>query len=165
MVDVRSALSGSLRAIHRTLLTVNAATGTLPTASAHMAGPPSSVTRSLASGADRVSFHNKAGRTTSPLSSKATIPCCCPAIEMAETSSSSPPEQASPKAVHHSSGATSVPSGCDARPSRTQAPVSASRTTTFTDWVEVSTPATRDCSVTGEPCHRSLVTGRGPEEF
>jgi hypothetical protein len=55
-----------------------------------------------------------------------------------------------PSAPTSACGSTSVPSGWAARPSRTQAPVCASRTTTFTDWVEESTPAT---SVTGEPCH------------
>jgi len=50
-----------------------------PTASAHAAPPPSSPTKSSAESAERVSFHKSAGRTTLPISSSATIPCCCPA--------------------------------------------------------------------------------------
>jgi hypothetical protein len=35
-----------------------------------------------------------------------------------------------------------VPDGCEARALRTTAPVSISQTTTLTDWVDESTPAT-----------------------
>ena len=52
-------------------------------------------------------------------------------------------------ADHHAAGSTSVPSGCGARPSRTSAPVSASRTTTLHDWVERSTPATSGTCAAG----------------
>jgi len=38
-----------------------------------------SPTKSSAESAERVSFHKSAGRTTLPISSSATIPCCCPA--------------------------------------------------------------------------------------
>ncbi len=61
MRAVRAALPGSTRAIHRALVTVKAATGTLPTASAQASGPPSSAMRSSASGAERVSFQSSAG--------------------------------------------------------------------------------------------------------
>ncbi len=141
MRAVRAALSGSTRAIHRALVTVNAATGTLPTASAQASGPPSSAMRSSASGAERVSFHSRAGRTTSPSSSRATIPCCWPAMLSADTPSSTPPV-ASSSASTQNRGCTSVPSGCAARASRTSSPVSASRTTTLTDCVDESMPAT-----------------------
>jgi protein ImuA len=53
-----------------------AATGTLPTASAHCCGPPSSAISSVAAPAERVSFHSNASRTTAPDSSSATMPCC-----------------------------------------------------------------------------------------
>jgi hypothetical protein len=43
---------------------VNAATGTDPDASAHADASPSCCTSHAASGADSVSFHNFAGRTT-----------------------------------------------------------------------------------------------------
>ncbi len=46
------------------------------------------------------------------------------------------------KADHHSSGFTSVPSGCGDDADRTIAPVSASQTTTLQDWVDESIPAT-----------------------
>ena len=46
-------------------------------------------------------------------------------------------------ALHQAWGSTSVQSGCGARPERTNAPESASRTTTLHDWVDESTPATR----------------------
>ena len=62
---------------------------------------------------------------------------------MAATSSRPPAcAAASVNAAHHASGWTSVPSGWLARPERTSAPVSASRTTTLQDWVDESTPAT-----------------------
>ena len=58
---------------------------------------------------------------------------------------------ASSKACCHARGDTSVPAGCAARPARTRAPVSASRTITLHACVDVSTPATR---VTGVPVRR-----------
>ena len=60
------AFDGSARASQRSLVTVKLATGTDPTAAAQAAGPPRSATRSSASGAERVSFHSSAGRTTAP---------------------------------------------------------------------------------------------------
>src|SRR5690606_39796426 len=149
-VAVAAAWSGSCRASQRSLVMVNEATGTRPTASAHASAPPgSSLTRSAAAPADRVSFHSSAGRTTSPRSSRQTMPCCWPPTEIAATSSI-PPASASAdcSAAHHASGCTSVPSGWAARPERTSAPVSASRITTLQDWVDESTPAT---SVTPPP--------------
>ena len=73
---VRRTDSGSLSASQRSLATVKAASGTDPTASAHAALPPSSLTRSWAVPAERVSFHSRAGRTTAPDSSRVTMPCC-----------------------------------------------------------------------------------------
>ena len=141
--SVRAALSGSCSASQRSLLTVNAASGTEPTASAHSAGPPSSSTRSAAACAERMSFHSSAGRTTSPAWSRHTIPCCWPPTETAATSPSPPAcWVACCNAVHQAPGSTSVPSGWAARPWRTSAPVPASRTTTLHDWVEESIPAT-----------------------
>ena len=49
--------------------------------------------------------------------------------------------------LHQAAGSTSVPSGCDARPERTSAPVASSRITTLQLWVEESTPATSVISV------------------
>ena len=141
MRAVRRAFSGSTRAIQRALVTVNDATGTLPTESAHTCGPPSSATSESASGADRVSFHSNAALTTSPRSSRATMPCCCPATAIASTPSSMSCVT-SASASSQACGWTSVPSGCATRRSRTSAPLSASRTTSLTDWVEESRPAT-----------------------
>jgi hypothetical protein len=139
---VRATESGSLRASQRSLLTVIDATGTTPTASAQTA-PPSSDTNSAAAPAERVSFHNSAGRTTAPAESRQTMPCCWPATETAATSSMPPAcSVAARSALHHAAGSTSVPSGCAAVPLRTSAPDSASRTTTLQDWVDESTPAT-----------------------
>jgi hypothetical protein len=116
------------------LATVIDATGTMPTASAQAAPPPSSVTRSAAACAERVSFHSSAGRTTSPVSVRQTMPCCCPATDTAATSSMPPAwSMADRSAAHQAAGSTSVPSGCGADPLRTRAPDSASRTTTLQD--------------------------------
>src|SRR5690606_25177763 len=51
-------------------------------------------------------------------------------------------EIAARSASHHASGSTLVPSGCEARPVRTTAPVAASAITTLQDCVEESTPIT-----------------------
>ena len=75
-VRARSIEPGSLSRTQRSLLAVMAASGTTPTASAHAWAPPSSVTRSAAAPDERVSFHNRAGRTTSSASSSSTMPCC-----------------------------------------------------------------------------------------
>ena len=154
----RARCSGSCVATQRSLLTVVAATGTTPVASAQ-AWPPSSSTRSVAACAERVSFHSSAGRTTSSCSSSRTMPCCWPPTETAATPSSSPPEVASSQADHQWRGSTSVPSGCAARPLRTTAPVCASRTTTLHDWVEVSTPATSGRSVMRPPRRAATCPG------
>ena len=99
--------------------------------------------RSRAACAERVSFQSRASRMTRPSASRATMPCCCPAIETAATSSRPPAwAMASCSATHHASGSTEVPAGCDARPSRTTRPVSASTTTTLHDCVDESTPMT-----------------------
>src|SRR3954447_4374671 len=141
---VRAAFSGSWSRSQRSLVTVNDATGTSPTASTQGCGPPSSSIRSRAACAERVSFHSSAGRTTSPSSSRQTMPCCWPPTAIAATSSR-PPASASAvdSASSHAAGSTSVPGGWGARPDRTSSPVSASRTTTLHAWVDESTPATR----------------------
>ena len=72
---MRAALSGSLSASQRSLVTVNEAVGTLPVRRAHSAGPPISVISSAACGAERMSFHSRAGLITCPASSRTTIPC------------------------------------------------------------------------------------------
>ena len=82
-VRARARLSGSCRATQRSLLTVVAATGTTPVASAQ-ACAPSSPTRSAAASAERVSFHSRAGRTTSSASSSRTMPCCWPPTARAD---------------------------------------------------------------------------------
>src|SRR5664280_1238589 len=145
---VRAACSGSCSASQRSLVTVNDATGTEPTRSAQARGPPNSATSSAAAPAERVSFHSRAGRTTSPCSSRHTMPCCCAPTATA-TTSTIPPASASAdsSAVHHLAGSTSVPSGCAARPWRSSAPVSASRMTTLQDCVEESIPATSAIAV------------------
>jgi hypothetical protein len=139
----RRAAAGSCSASQRSLVTVKLATGTDPTASAHFSGPPSSVIRSAAAPAERVSFHSSAGRTTAPASSRATIPCCWPPTAIAATPSSRPPDDAESSAAAQTAGSTSVASGCGAEPERTTSPVSASQTRTLVDWVEQSMPATR----------------------
>src|SRR3954447_59185 len=159
---VRAAFSGSFSASQRSLVTVNDATGTSPTASAHAfppaSGPPSSVTRSAAAPAERVSFHSSAGRTTSPSSSRQTMPCCCPPTATAATSSRPPASVSTAcSATRQAAGCTSVPSGCADRPSRTSRPDSASRTTTLHDWVDESTPATS--VIDGPPGPRSGSAG------
>ena len=71
------------------------------------------------------------------------MPCCWPATETAATPTRPPASaRACFSACHQSAGSTSVPGGCAARPSRTSAPPSASRTTTLHDWVDESIPAT-----------------------
>ena len=164
-VRARARLSGSWVDIQRSLLTVVAATGTSPVASAQ-AWAPSSATRSSAACAERVSFHSSAGRTTSPCSSSSTMPCCWPPTAIAETPSRMPSPLASRHASHQWRGSTSVPSGCEARPVRTTSPVSASQTTTLQDWVEVSTPATSGRSgmavtLAGFLCSRTWVRRAG----
>ncbi|CAB4567697.1 unannotated protein [freshwater metagenome] len=140
---MRAAFSGSWSAIHPTFEAVNAATKSDPVALDIALAPPQSELRSVAACAERVSFHKSAGRTTSPLASSATIPCCCPPIEIAATSSNPPASIiALSNASFQCAGLISVPSGCAARPSRSNFPLSAWRITTLTDCVEESTPAT-----------------------
>src|SRR5664280_583267 len=141
---VRAACSGPCSASQRSLVTVNDARGTEPTASAQARGPPNSATSSAAAPAERVSFHSRAGRTTSPCSSRHTMPCCCAPTATATTSAIPP---ASASAVHQLAGSTSVPSGCSPRPWRSSAPVSASRMTTLQNCVEESIPATSAIAV------------------
>src|SRR5450631_2705801 len=81
---------------------------------------------------------------TRPEVSRATMPCCCPAIDTAATSSSPPAASiAASRASHHAPGSTSVPSGWAARPERTRVPRARSRMTTLQLCVEESMPATR----------------------
>ena len=125
---------------------VKAATGTEPVTSAH-ASAPSSATIRAASGADSVSFQSFAGRRARPRWSSRTIPCCCPATEIAATSGAPAAATAWASPSHHASGSCSLhggcATGCGARPEATNAPESASRTSTFVAWVELSTPMTR----------------------
>ena len=84
-----------------------------------------------------------AGRTTRPVSSRQTMPCCCAPTETAATPSSPPaPARADVSACHQAAGSTSVPGGCAARPSRTSAPAARRRgSTTLHDCVDESIPA------------------------
>jgi hypothetical protein len=114
-------LSGSLRCNQLNLLIVNAATGTLPTASAHSAAPPGNCFISHpASGAVSVSFHNLAGRITSRSASSTTIPCCWPATLIASTRGEPALAHAASKAAHHAEGSCSerggVVAGCGDEP-------------------------------------------------
>ncbi len=137
----RRADSGSRSAIQRSLVTVKETAGTLPVRRAHSAGPPSSAMSSRVCGAARMSFQRMAGRMTSPAPSRATIPCCCAATPTAPARASRP-SPAWHSASHQYAGSHSVPSGCGADPVATTAPSSARQSTTFVDWVELSTPAT-----------------------
>ena len=137
-----AALSFSVSASQRNFVAVKEATSTEPTCFAISIGPPISEFKSSAAAADRVSFQSRASRITSPFSSKATMPCCCPPIEIASTSASPPASLiAVSSALIQSAGFTSVPSGWIARPSRNNSPEAASRITTLQDCVEESTPA------------------------
>ncbi len=140
----RSALAGSCSASQASLVTVKLATGTSPVRVAQ-ASAPSRATSVLACGADRVSFHSSAGRTTAPAWSRVTMPCCCPATAIASTGPGAAARAwpiASWQADHHTSGCTSVPSGWPALPSATTCPVSASTTSALVDWVDESIPIT-----------------------
>ena len=136
-----AALSFSASANQRNFEAVKDATKTEPTCLAISVGPPISEFSASAAAADLVSFQSRASRITEPLSSSATMPCCCPPIEIASTSSSPPASFiAVSSAVTQRAGFTSVPSGWEARPSRNNSPVTASRITTLQDCVEESTP-------------------------
>ena len=64
-------------------------------------------------------------------------------MEIAATSSNPPASLIAPsRASFQIRGLISVPSVCVPRPWRIRAPELASRITTFTDWVDESTPAT-----------------------
>src|SRR5699024_7742609 len=87
--------------------------------------------------------HSRAGRITSPVSSRQTRPCCWPPTATADTSASPPiASMTSSTADHQWCGSTSVPSGCLALACRSSSPVVASRTPILQDWVEESMPAT-----------------------
>src|SRR5690606_33122012 len=102
-----------------------------------------SAMRSRAACAERVSFHSRASRLTRPSASSTTMPPCWPPTERAAPPPRPPPPAtAAPRASHHAARAPSAPSARVARPLRTTAPVSASRTTTLQLWVDESTPAT-----------------------
>ena len=58
---MRSHSAGCERCNHDSFVAVNAATGTLPTASAHASAPPNCSISHPASGADSVSFQSLAG--------------------------------------------------------------------------------------------------------
>ena len=111
---------------HRSFVMVKLATGTCPHASAH-ASAPNSTTRAAASSDDSVSFQSLAGRSTSPVASRATSPCCWPPTAIA-AGRWSPKTPASPaaasNAAHQSAGCCSlrggVVGGCGARPEPTR---------------------------------------------
>ena len=129
-----AAFSFSESASQRNFVAVNDATNTEPTCLAVSASPPSSLFSAVAASAERVSFHRRASRITFPSESSATIPCCCPPIEIASTSPRPPAAAiAVSRALTQCAGFTSVPSGCVARPSRTNSPVTPSRMTTLHD--------------------------------
>ena len=129
-----AALSFSESASQRNLVAVKDATKTEPTCFAISVAPPISEFKASAAAADRVSFHKSASRTTSPLASSVTMPCCCPPIEIAATSLNPPASLiAASSAFTQWAGFTSVPSGWLARPSRNNSPVTASRITTLQD--------------------------------
>ena len=138
---VLAAASGSCSASQRSLVTVNDAVGTLPVWLAHCSGPPSSEISARACGAERTSFHSRAGLITCPASSTTTMPCCWAATPTASARSSSP-SPAVANACHHSSGSHSVPSGCGAVACPTTVPSSARQSITLVDCVDESTPAT-----------------------
>ena len=120
----RAAFDGSASRSQRSLVTVSDATGTRADGVGPRLRPPSSSVRSAAAGAERVSFHSSASRSTSPDASSATSPCCWPPTEIAATSSRPPAcAIAVCSASHQCRGCTDVPSGCGARPLRTSAPV------------------------------------------
>src|SRR5438128_1478891 len=151
----RSNVSGSHRWSHDSLLIVNDATGTEPHAFTHGSGPPSCSTSHAASGADSVSFQSLAGRITCAWSSSATSPCCWAAIAIATTAGVPAWRRASTSASRHFSGSCSLwggdVSGWEARPNPMSSPVSASRISTFVDWVDESTPRTSATSLLGWP--------------
>ena len=129
-----AALSFSESASQRNFVAVKEATNTEPTCLAVSSFPPSSLLSAVAASAERVSFQRRASRITFPSESSATIPCCCPPIEIAATPSSPPAAAiAVSSALTQCAGLTSVPSGCVARPSRTNSPVTPSRMTTLQD--------------------------------
>ena len=79
---------------------VNAATGTLPHASAHAPARRAARRSQSASGADSVSFQSLAARNGSSARSSATMPCCWPATAMASTSRTPVERTASTSADH-----------------------------------------------------------------
>ena len=134
---------------------MNEAVGTLPHAKAHRSGP-SLATIAAVSAADSVSFQSFAGRIERPAASTTTIPCCCAATDIARTSESFASRPAAriacPSAFHHAVGSCSLRGGlvggCDPAPNPKRRPLSASRISTFVDWVEESTPSTSGMRVT-----------------
>ena len=167
---MRRQASACVRWSHESLVTVRAATGTLPTASTSalrpMSPPPICSISHSASGADSVSFHNFAGCTGSSSASSATMPCCCPPTLIAAT----PPTGSMPacavarsyaisSAAHQSPGICSltggVTTGWGDEPRPTTRPVSRSRISTLVDCVDESIPATKVMRPTLDPVGRS----------
>ena len=98
--------------------------------------------RSTAALSERVSFQSRASRITAPSLSSAIMPCCWPAIDIAEILCEPNSSRASDRAFHQCCGSISVPSGCGLEVDAISSPLSESLRTTFTDCVEESTPAT-----------------------
>jgi hypothetical protein len=141
---------GSTRLSHESFATVKLATGTLPTCSAHQASPRWS-THHFASAADCVSFQSLAFRTTLFCASSVTRPCCWPATEIAAGFGEPACSSAELNAEIQSLGLVSLTGatpvlGCAARPDETSSPESKSRTSTFVDCVDESTPITNGIS-------------------
>ena len=145
---VRRAASGSCSASQRSLVTVNDATGTLPTASAHAPGRPARRPGRRPPGPSGCRSTAAPAVTTAPDSSRQTMPCCWPPTLSAATSSS-PPRLRDRLLQRRPPGLRDRPRcrpDAAARPWRTSAPVSASRITTLQLWVDESTPATQASS-------------------
>src|SRR6266571_1933465 len=146
MAATRAAACASCLRSHAHFAAVMLATGTVPMRSAHAAAPSASVS-SAACGAARTSFHSMAGRTGSPRGSSVTKPCCWAPTEIAPMSAAMPvAASAAARASHHVFGSLSLAppapkTTCGAEPRASTVPASASTTSTFVDWVELSTPA------------------------
>src|SRR5699024_7412226 len=137
----RSAFCGSSSRTQRSLEAVKEATIRLPISSTLASAPPISSMSASACGADRVSFHSSASRTTSPRVSSSTMPCCWPPTATASARSSRGPA-ASSAAASQARGSTSVPSGCAARRSSRTSPGAASTRSDLVAWVEASMAST-----------------------
>src|SRR6266516_1707922 len=147
MAATRLACCASCTRSHAHFAAVMLATGTVPMRRAQICAP-SALVSSSACRAARTSFYSIAGTTGSPRESRVTRPCCWAATEIAPTSPAIPvAASAAARASHQFLGSLSLAppapaTTCGAEPLASTAPSSASTTSTFVDWVELSTPAT-----------------------